>query len=144
MLCSQALTSVFPSLMRRRLRDQKMQKMERVREPATRFGEDPIPWRSFILLRRLLQHRIKKQLPRAGLDIDMCVDHHFFVFCSLMFNLSVETLVRCLILARWRRSAKDSMFTLRENFHILFGETLSTTMTTLLSSRRSSPPPCWS
>lgn len=60
--------------------------------PATRFGEDPFPWRSFILLRRLL---------------------------------SVETLVRCLILARWRRSAKDSMFT-------------------LLSSRRSSPPPCWS
>ena len=63
MLCSPVLTSVFPSLMRRRLRDQKMQKMERVREPATRFGEDPVPWRSFILLRRLLQHRFEKQLP---------------------------------------------------------------------------------
>ena len=36
---------------------------ERVREPATRFGEDPFPWRSFILLRRLLQHTSDKQLP---------------------------------------------------------------------------------
>ena len=67
MLCSPVLTSVFPSLVRKRLRDQKMQKMERVREPATRFGEDPGPWRSFILLRRLLQHRINKQLPLGGI-----------------------------------------------------------------------------
>ena len=41
----------------------KMQKMKGVQEPATRFGEEPFPWRSFILLRRLLQHTIDKQLP---------------------------------------------------------------------------------
>ena len=59
-------------------------------------------------------------------------------------HLSVETFVRCLIRARWSRSANDSMFTLPQNFH--FPLKMKKVFVTLLSSSRAlspPPPPCW-
>ena len=132
----------------------------KLRKPATRFGADPFPCRSFILLLRLLSRNNQTNI----FNIDIIIISNIIISSSSSIsiisnrssNLSVEIFVRCLIRARCSRSANDSMFTFRAKLSTLSLSSNSESPTsvnmlkvqaklsmkvTLLSSSRPPPPP---